>query len=321
MTAGAAEVCDIHLAAMHSPMPIPEKFRELPFPPPSRGYDWGPFIPFIVIHFLVLGALWTGTSWVDWTVCFVLYAVRMFAVTGAYHRYFAHRTYKTSRWFQFVLAFVAQTSSQKGALWWAAHHRNHHKYSDLPWDVHSPIQKGFWYSHVLWLVDRGTEVTDYSRIKDLSKYPELVLLNKFWLVPPVMLGTAVWWFFGWSGLFIGFCLSTVLCWHITFFVNSLAHVWGNRRFETEDTSRNNWLIGLITFGEGWHNNHHHYMGSTRQGFYWWEIDITFYVLKLLSWCGLIWDLRPVPEAILAEGRARDAAARRGDAMPVMYEQL
>ncbi len=313
MTASGGELCDID-GAMSSPMPIPERFRDLPLPPPSEGYEWGPFIPFIALHFLVFGALWTGTTWVDWTVCFALYAIRMFAVTGGYHRYFSHRTYKTSRWFQFVLAFVAQSSSQKGALWWAAHHRNHHKYSDLPWDVHSPIQKGFWYSHVLWLVDRGTEHTDYSKIKDLAKYPELVWLNKHWMVPPVTLGVAVWWLFGWSGLFIGFFLSTVLLWHGTFLVNSLAHVLGKRRFETGDTSRNNWWIALVTLGEGWHNNHHQYMGSARQGFYWWEIDVTFYVLKMLSWCGLVWELRTVPDAILADGRARDAAARRGETL-------
>ena len=297
---------------MHALMPIPEKFRDLPLPPPSRGYDWLPFTPFLLLHVAVFGALWTGTSWVDWVACAVLYFVRMFAVTGVYHRYFSHRTYKTSRWFQFVLAFLAQTSSQKGALWWAAHHRDHHKYSDLPWDVHSPIQKGFWYSHVLWLVDRGTEVTDYKRIKDFAKYPELVWLNKYWLVPPVALGVATWWLLGWSGLLIGFFLSTVLLWHGTFLVNSLAHVLGGRRFPTADTSRNNWWIALLTLGEGWHNNHHHYMGSARQGFYWWEIDVTYYILKALSWCGLIWDLRPVPAAVLAEGRALDAAARRGE---------
>jgi len=299
---------------MHALMPIPEKFRDLPLPPPSRGYDWLPFTPFILLHVAVFGALWTGTSWVDWVACAVLYFVRMFAVTGVYHRYFSHRTYKTSRWFQFVLAFLAQTSSQKGALWWAAHHRDHHKYSDLPWDVHSPIQKGFWYSHVLWLVDRGTEVTDYKRIKDFAKYPELVWLNKYWLVPPVALGVATWWLLGWSGLLIGFFLSTVLLWHGTFLVNSLAHVLGGRRFPTADTSRNNWWIALLTLGEGWHNNHHHYMGSARQGFYWWEIDVTYYILKALSWCGLIWDLRPVPAAVLAEGRALDAAARRGESV-------
>jgi len=299
---------------MHASMPIPEKFRDLPLPPPSAGYDWVPFTPFFLVHVLVFGALWTGTSWADWVTCAVLYFVRMFAVTGGYHRYFSHRTYKTSRWFQFVLAFVAQSSSQKGALWWAAHHRDHHKYSDLPWDVHSPIQKGFWYSHMLWLVDRGTETTDYARIKDFAKYPELVLLNKFWLVPPVCLGVATWLLLGWSGLFIGFFLSTVLLWHGTFLVNSLAHVLGNRRFPTADTSRNNWWIALVTLGEGWHNNHHHYMGSARQGFYWWEIDVTYYILKVLSWCGLIWDLRPVPAAVLAEGRALDAAARRGESV-------
>lgn len=299
---------------MHRTIPIPEKFRDLPLPPPSSGYDWLPFTPFIVLHVAVFAALWTGTSWVDWVACAVLYFVRMFAVTGVYHRYFSHRTYKTSRWFQFVLAFLAQTSSQKGALWWAAHHRDHHKYSDLPWDVHSPIQKGFWYSHVLWLVDRGTETTDYNRIKDFAKFPELVFLNKFWLIPPVALGVATWLLLGWSGLLIGFCLSTVLLWHGTFLVNSLAHVLGKRRFPTTDTSRNNWWIALITLGEGWHNNHHHYMSSARQGFYWWEIDITYYILKALSWCGLIWDLRPVPAAVLAEGRALDAAARRGESV-------
>lgn len=306
---------------MDSPMPIPERFRDLPPPPPGRGYDWVPFLPFVALHLAVFGALWTGATWVDWTVCFTLYFVRMFAVTGAYHRYFSHRTYKTSRWFQFVLAFLAQTSSQKGALWWAAHHRNHHKYSDLPWDVHSPIQRGFWYSHVLWLVDRGTEVTDYGRIKDLAKYPELVWLNKYWLVPPISLGVLTWWLFGWSGLFIGFCLSTSLLWHGTFLVNSLAHVFGKRRFPTEDTSRNNWWIALLTLGEGWHNNHHQYMGSARQGFYWWEIDITYYILRALAACGLIWDLRPVPAIVLAEGRARDSAARRGEAPPVVTVTL
>jgi stearoyl-CoA desaturase (Delta-9 desaturase) len=311
MTAGRGRLWDV--GGVPSPIVIPEKFRDLPPPPPGRGYDWVPFTPFLLVHLAVFGALWTGATWVDWTVCAVLYVARMFGVTGAYHRYFSHRTYKTSRWFQFVLAFLAETSSQKGALWWAAHHRNHHKYSDLPWDVHSPIQRGFWYSHVGWLVDRGTEFTDYERVKDLAKYPELVWLNKNWLVPPVILGVATWLLFGWSGLWIGFCLSTVLVWHGTFTINSLSHVFGKRRFPTGDTSRNNWLLAMITLGEGWHNNHHHHMGSTRQGFYWWEIDVTYYILKAMSWVGLVWDLRPVPEHVLAEGRARDAAEGAGKA--------
>lgn len=298
---------------MHSPVVIPERFKDLPPRAPSRGNDWLFFTPFLALHVLPFLAIWTGTNPIDWVVCVALYFGRMLMVTAGYHRYFSHRTYKTSRVFQFVIAFWAMTSSQKGALWWGAHHRNHHKYSDLPWDVHSPIQRGFWYSHVGWLMDRGTEVTDYKRIADFAKYPELVWLNKNWLVPPVTLGVTVFLLLGWSGLLIGFFLSTVLLWHGTFTINSLSHVFGRRRFATEDTSRNNWFLALLTLGEGWHNNHHHYMSSTRQGFYWWEIDIAYYFLKALSMVGIVWDLRPVPEDVLADGRARDAADPAGTA--------
>ena len=290
-----------------SPVQIPEKFRDLP-PPVHRGYDWIGVGPTLAIHLLPLAALWTGATWQDWAVCAALYFVRMFAVTAGYHRYFSHRTFKTSRAFQFVLAFLAQTSSQRGVLWWAAHHRNHHKFSDLPWDIHSPIQRGFWYSHIGWIYANGLEETDYSKVKDLAKYPELMWLNKYWVVPPIALGVAITLLMGWSGLFVAFALSTVILWHGTFTINSLSHVFGKRRFPTGDTSRNNWLLALVTMGEGWHNNHHHYMGSTRQGFYWWEVDVTYYILKAMSWVGLVWDLRPVPHAVLEEGRRRDAAA-------------
>lgn len=292
---------------------IPERFRDLPLPP-GREYEWFTFLPFIAMHLVCFGALWTGAGWVDWLVCGVLYAVRTFGVMAGYHRYFAHRAFKTSRGFQLVLAVLAQTTMQKGVLWWAAHHRNHHKYTDLPWDVHSPVQSGFWHSHVTWLAERGSELTRDDRIRDLARFPELVWLNKNWLVPPLVLAAAVWLGFGLSGLLVGFCLSTVLVWHATFLVNSLAHVVGTRRFATADTSRNNWVIALFTLGEGWHNNHHHCMSSARQGFYWWEVDVTYYVLYVLGRMGVIWDLRPVPAGVLAEGRARDLArraARRG----------
>lgn len=287
---------------------IPERFRDLPLPP-GREYEWFTFIPFIAMHLVCFGALWTGAGWVDWLVCGVLYGVRTFGVMAGYHRYFAHRAFKTSRGFQLVLAVLAQTTLQKGVLWWAAHHRNHHKYTDLPWDVHSPVQSGFWHSHVTWLAERGSELTRDDRIRDLARFPELVWLNKNWLVPPLVLAAAVWLGFGLSGLLVGFCLSTVLVWHATFLVNSLAHVVGTRRFATTDTSRNNWVIALFTLGEGWHNNHHHCMSSARQGFYWWEVDITYYVLYALGRMGVIWDLRPVPAGVLAEGRARDLARR------------
>ncbi len=270
-----------------------------PKPPKTRAMVWIEGIPFILLHFVPLLVLLPGIEVrpIDWVVCVGLYLVRMFAVTGAYHRYFAHRTYKTSRAMQFFLAVLAQTSTQKGALWWAAHHRHHHKFSDMPEDVHSPRQRGFLYSHVGWMWD-NTDATDYSKVKDLTKFPELVFLNKAWWLPPLALGFGVFLALGWSGLLIGFGLSTVLLWHGTFTINSLTHVWGKRVYETNDDSRNNVWLALITLGEGWHNNHHYYQASTRQGFLWWQIDVTYYVLKIMSWVGLVWDLREPPQEVI-----------------------
>jgi stearoyl-CoA desaturase (delta-9 desaturase) len=273
---------------------------------PVRRIDWLGASPFIAIHVLAFGCIWTGITPAAAICCVALYFIRMFAVTGGYHRYFSHRTYKTSRAFQFVLAFVAQTSAQRGALWWAAHHRNHHLYSDQPQDIHSPVQDGFWYSHVLWLFDTGVPATDYRNIPDLARYPELRFLNKYYLLPPILLGALVFFTLGAPGLFFGFFVSTVLLWHGTFTINSLSHVFGGRRYATSDDSRNNWLLAIVTMGEGWHNNHHRFSSSTRQGFYWYEYDFTYYILKLLSWMGLVWQLRPVPVSILQEGRRNEA---------------
>jgi len=277
---------------------IPERFAHLPLPAADRGVDWLGFSPFLLVHIAPLAALWTGTRPTDWILCAVLYFVRTFGVMAGYHRYFSHRTFKTSRVFQFILAFLAESSGQKGILWWAAHHRHHHKFSDLPWDVHSPVQRGFWYSHVGWIAEMNTEGTDLDAVRDLTRFPELVWLDRHWMFPPLFCGFATYFAFGWSGLFIGFFLSNVLTWHATFLVNSLSHVVGKRRFATNDTSRNHWLIAIFTMGEGWHNNHHHYMSATRQGFYWWEIDLTYWGLLLLSAVGLIWDLRQVPPRVL-----------------------
>ena len=263
-----------------------------------RDYEWFGALPFISVHIAALGAFWTGARWQDWLCCVVLYWTRMFGVTGVYHRYFAHRSYKTSRFMQFVLAFWAQTSSQKGALWWAAHHRSHHRYSDTEKDVHSPLQHGFWYSHMGWLFDQTAE-TDYRKTPDLARYPELVFLNRYWPIPPIVLGVTVWSLLGWSGLWVGFALSTVLVWHGTFLVNSAVHLVGKRRFRTKDDSRNNWWVAILTMGEGWHNNHHYYEASVRQGFYWWEIDLSYYVLRTMQALGLVWDLKMPPKNVVS----------------------
>jgi stearoyl-CoA desaturase (delta-9 desaturase) len=270
----------------------------------ARGEQWRRASIFVLSHIAVLGAFWSGVTWQAAVLCAVLFFARLWGVTAGYHRYFSHRTYKTSRAFQLFLALLAQSSSQKGVLWWAAHHRVHHKLSDQPGDVHSPRRHGFLYAHVIWVFD-DTEDTRWDKIRDFAKYPELRWLNKYWAVPPAVLAVSCLLVAGWSGLFIGFFLSTVLVWHNTFLINSLTHVWGKRRFETTDDSRNNPITALLTLGEGWHNNHHHYQSSCRQGFYWWEIDMTYYVLKMLSWVGLVWDIREVPEHVLEEGRRRD----------------
>ena len=268
-------------------------------------------VGFVLVHLACLAVFWTGFRTIDLVVCAALYFVRMFAITGGLHRYFSHRSFKTSRAFQFVLALVAATSAQKGAIWWAAKHREHHKHSDTPEDVHSPAQSGFFMAHLGWIFHRQKGAADYSTVKDLTRYPELVWLNKHDRLPAVAMALLVLALFGWSGLVVGFFVSTVLVYHCTFAINSLAHVYGKQRYITGDDSRNNWLLALITLGEGWHNNHHHYQASTRQGFRWWEIDVTFYLLKMLSWVGLVRDLRTPPrEVVVGERKLRPSVIEK-----------
>jgi stearoyl-CoA desaturase (delta-9 desaturase) len=219
------------------------------------------------------------------------YAVRMWAITAGYHRYFSHRTFKTSRAFQFVMAWLGTSSMQNGPLWWASWHRRHHKYSDGPLDPHSPVQGGFWHSHFGWALDGQHGEPDLSNVRDLVRYPELRFLDEHKWLPIVAYIGGCFAIAGLPGVVWGFAVSTVLLYHGTLFINSLGHVWGARRYETGDESRNNLLLAFITFGEGWHNNHHHCMNSARQGFFWWEVDVSYYALKILSWMRIVWDIR------------------------------
>lgn len=275
----------------------------------ARRIDWLRALPFIGLHLACLGVLVVGVSWFAVAVAVVLYAVRMFAITGFYHRYFSHKAFRTSRPVQFVFAVLGASSVQRGPLWWAAHHRQHHRASDTEADPHSPRQHGFWYSHMGWFLTRGAFRTDLEAVKDLARFPELRLLDRFDLLVPVLLAGGLFLLGAWledaapglgtNGpqlLVWGFFVSTVVLFHVTVTINSLAHRFGRRRFATRDDSRNNWFLALLTFGEGWHNNHHHYPGSARQGFRWWEYDFTYYGLKVLSLLRLVWDLKPVPEA-------------------------
>ncbi len=279
-------------------------------------------IEFIVLHLLPIGLFWTGATAFDWTLCISLYFIRMFFITGVYHRYFAHKTYKTSRIFQFLLAWGAQTSMQKGALWWAAHHRVHHRTSDTPEDPHSMKLYGFWYSHLGWILSSEYKKTHYNLIQDFAKFKELRWLNNYHLVPPITLaiGLYIWGCFqnsptgfdynaGWSTLLCSFFLSTNILYHGTFSINSIMHKFGKARYESGDESKNHLLLALITLGEGWHNNHHYYQATVRQGFFWWEIDITFYVIKIFSWLGLVWDLKGVPDEIKYSKNMEEAKAK------------
>ena len=260
-------------------------------------------LPFVIVHLTCFAIFWVDVQPIDWIICGALYVIRMFGITAGFHRYFSHRSFKTSRAFQFFLAFLGQSSAQRGVLWWAAKHRHHHKHSDTEQDIHSPVQHGFWFSHVLWIFSKRGLTIDYTTIKDFQKYPELVWLEKWERLPPVILGVLVWAVAGWSGLVVGFFVSTVLLFHGTFTINSLSHVFGKQPYVTGDDSRNNLFLAIITLGEGWHNNHHHFPSATPQGFHWWQIDITYYTLKILSVFRIVWDLR-LPPAHVVEGKRK-----------------
>ena len=287
--------------------------------------DWLRVVPFILMHVACLAVLLVGWSPVAVAMAVAMYAVRMLAITGFYHRYFSHKAFKTSRPVQFLFAVAGASAVQRGPLWWAAHHRHHHAHSDQPGDSHSPKQRGFWHSHVTWFLNRKNYRTRSELIGDLQRYPELRFLDRYDMLVPTLLACAMLGLGtllerqapglgtnGWQMLVWGFVISTVVLYHATFTVNSLAHSFGRRRYATRDDSRNNLWLALLTFGEGWHNNHHHYPGSARQGFFWWEVDVTWYFLRTLQALGLIWDVRGVPPRIRAARRVA-APAGQGEA--------
>ncbi len=281
---------------------------------PTR-IDWFRVSPFIAIHLACLGVLWVGWSPFAVAVAVGFYFVRMFAITAFYHRYFSHRSFATGRGMQFLFGALGSLAVQRGPIWWASHHRAHHKHSDAEGDLHSPARQGFWWSHVGWLLAQRNFRPRLELVPDLVRYPELRFLDRFDALIPVLSIPCFWLLgeglasvgFATSGaqlLVWGFCISTVVAYHVTFSINSLAHRVGSRRFETKDDSRNNLLLSLLTLGEGWHNNHHRYPASVRQGFYWWEVDVSYYLLKAMQMVGLIRRMRPVPARILEEGRDR-----------------
>ena len=273
--------------------------------------DWARAVPFILIHLSCLFVFFVHFSWIAFNTAVCLYFFRLFSICAFYHRYFSHKTFKTNRCWQFIFAVCAGTSAQRGPLWWASHHRQHHMVADQPEDAHSPVQHGFWRSHVGWFLTKKHHYYNPERVKDLSCYPELVFLERYDVLMPTVLFVILA-IVGWlleiyspqlhvgvyEMLVWGFSISLVALFNTTVLINSLCHVYGTRRYKTSDHSKNNLLLALLTLGEGWHNNHHHYPTSARQGFMWWEIDVTYYLIKLMERIGIVWDVKPVPKAVL-----------------------
>ena len=251
----------------------------------------GESIPFFGVHIAaLLGVLVIGWSWSGLLLAVAFYYLRMFAITAGYHRYFAHRSFKTGRVVQFLFALFGTLAVQQGALFWAGHHRTHHKHSDQPGDVHSPRLDGFYWAHMGWFLaakHKRREGDDWKQIPDFARFPELRWLDQHHLIPVVTYAVLMFLVAGWWGLIWGFFVSTTLLWHGVFTINSLAHVFGRRRYDITDDSRNNWVLALITMGEGWHNNHHYYQRSASQGFYWWEVDFSYYLLRGMQAIGLV----------------------------------
>lgn len=273
-------------------------------------------IPFIFLHLGCFLVLWVGVSPAAIVVCLVTLTVRMFGLTAGYHRYFSHRSFQTSRVFQFLLALMGACAFQKDPLWWAAHHRHHHRHADTQHDSHPPSIRGFFWAHMGWVMcKKNANLKPDLLVPDLTAYPELRFLNRCQKLPAfILLGVLSCigfyletfqpqWGASTAQIIVwGFFVGTIVLHHCTFCVNSLAHMFGTRRFNTNDTSRNNWFVALITMGEGWHNNHHRFSSSERQGFYWWELDLTHILLKILSWFHIVWDLREPPREVYEEAR-------------------
>lgn len=284
----------------------------------NDNIDWARIFPFIFLHLGCFAVFWVGVSWIAVIVAIFLYIIRIFSIGAFYHRYFSHKAFETNRFWQFVFALMGCLAIQRGPLWWAAHHRHHHSVTDEPTDPHSPKQHGFWRSHVGWFLTQKNFFWDTERVKDWCRYPELILLDRFDSVVSLLLALSLfvlgylinrYWpqaqTSAWQMLVWGFFISTVVVFHVTVSINSIAHQHGKQTFSTGDDSRNNWWLALLTFGEGWHNNHHRYPASARQGFYWWEVDLTYYGLKLMEKIRIISSLRPVPQKILSEGKNHD----------------
>jgi stearoyl-CoA desaturase (Delta-9 desaturase) len=279
----------------------------------TAGMDWVSVWFVVAFHVLaVIGVYQVGISWRLCLLALGSYLVRMWAVTVGYHRYFSHRAFKTSRVFQFIIGVMGTLAVERGPLWWGALHRRHHTYADSDDDIHSPTLHGFFWAYIGWMHSKThTATTDYAAMRDFKRFRELYWLNEYYIVAPLVACGLLFVFCDYATFVWVVLVATVVQWHALFASNTFCHLFGSRRFDTKDTSTNNAVCALLVLGEGWHNNHHFFPGSARQGFYWWEYDVGYYSIKLLQALRLVWDVREVPARVLRQAAAHQPAASQG----------
>jgi stearoyl-CoA desaturase (delta-9 desaturase) len=259
---------------------------------------------YVLLHLGCLGAFFVPFDRdALWIFCGA-YFIRGFGVSVVYHRYFAHRTFDLSRGMQFLFGLYGTTTVLGGPLWWAATHRDHHRHADTPRDIHSPRYQGFVYSHCGWFLAHANRDVDLSMVRDLARFPEIVFLERWGAAFKLLYIALAYGLFGVVGLIWGFFVPTVVAIQMVHWIQSVSHsIGGYRRYPTRDDSRNHWLFGVLSFGEGYHHNHHTFPGSARMGLRWWEIDLGYYVLLGLAAVGVVHDLRVPVRSVPSTGAA------------------
>lgn len=267
-----------------------------------RRLNWRVTLFFAAFHVGAVVALFYF-SWSSlWVAAFLYFLSGSLGIGVGYHRLLTHRGLKVPKWFEYFLATCGTLALQGGPIYWVGLHRIHHAKADRPGDPHSP-REGFFWSHMGWILFSGRLSDDADRrmryTVDLLQQPFHVWLSEYHWVPQTILGVILWAAGGWPLVLWGLCLRTTLTWHVTWFVNSATHVWGTRRFASNDDSRNNWWVALLAFGEGWHNNHHAHAASAKHGLAWYEFDFNWLVIRVLQVLRLAKEVRVVDLATAA----------------------
>jgi stearoyl-CoA desaturase (delta-9 desaturase) len=248
----------------------------------------------VIFHIFAIAAFWSF-SWTNLAVALALHWIAVgFGISLGYHRLHTHRGFKTSKAFEYFLAICGTLTLEGGPMFWVATHRQHHQLSDQEGDPHSPRDGGFW-AHMGWILFGDTHHNNTELMgkyaPDLGREPFYRWLNTYHYLPLTTLGLILLAVGGWSMVLWGIFLRVIVGLHATWLVNSATHMWGSRRFETRDDSRNSWWVALLTFGEGWHNNHHAHPVSARHGLAWYEFDISWITLRILNAFGIVRDLK------------------------------